>query len=299
CGVALHAIAPVFDDPARGKLVFGVASSAAGVALVLAGGYRLFERMMAICAGLMFVVIVVTAALLWPGTGEVVSGLVVPRIPDAGGQGITWTTALIGGIGGTVTVLCYGYWIREEGRAGMEELRVCRIDLGVGYAMTAVFGMCMVMIGSTMEIEGGGAGLIVSLADRLEQPLGPAGRWALLLGALGAVFSSLLGVWQAVPYLFADVTQQIAGRSGPVDERSRAYRFYLLAIATAPVATLLVSFKQVQKVYAITGALFMPLLAVTLLVLNRRAWAGDGQNRPLGTAALLVTLAFFVYLAIG
>src|SRR5690606_19568161 len=190
CGVALHAIAPVFDDPARGKLVFGVASSAAGVALVLAGGYRLFERMMAICAGLMFVVIVVTAALLWPGTGEVVSGLVVPRIPDAGGQGITWTTALIGGIGGTVTVLCYGYWIREEGRAGMEELRVCRIDLGVGYAMTAVFGMCMVMIGSTMEIEGGGAGLIVSLADRLEQPLGPAGRWALLLGALGAVFSS-------------------------------------------------------------------------------------------------------------
>jgi len=34
--------------------------------------------------------------------------------------------------------------------------------------------------------------------------VGPAARWAFLVGAWGAVFSSLLGVWQSVPYLFAD-----------------------------------------------------------------------------------------------
>jgi Mn2+/Fe2+ NRAMP family transporter len=43
CGVALHAILPVFEDAATGKIVFGVAASLLGVALVRLGGYRLFE----------------------------------------------------------------------------------------------------------------------------------------------------------------------------------------------------------------------------------------------------------------
>jgi len=33
--------------------------------------------------------------------------------------------------------------------------------------MTALFGIAMVMIGATIEVRGGGAGLLVSLADRL------------------------------------------------------------------------------------------------------------------------------------
>lgn len=298
CGVALHAMVPVLDDPAQAKLVFGIAASAIGVLLVLAGGYRLFEKVMGVCIGVMFVVVVLTAGVFWPGIADVGAGLVVPRIPDIHGNGLAWTTALMGGIGGTVTVLCYGYWIREKGRSGIGQLRVCRIDLGVGYATTAVFGVCMVIIGSTMSIEGGGADLVVDLAEKLAGPLGPAGRWAFLIGAFGAVFSSLLGVWQAVPYLFADVVQLSRGESGPIDTRSRAYRISLLALATIPTVTLLVSFKELQKIYAITGAVFMPLLALTLLIMNRRAWIGAACNRPLATAALVTTLAFFVYLAI-
>ena len=54
---------------------------------------------------------------------------------------------LPGGVGGTLTVLCYGYWIREEGRIDMQQMRTCRVDLGVGYVMTAVFGVCMVILG--------------------------------------------------------------------------------------------------------------------------------------------------------
>ena len=111
----------------------------------------------------------------------------------------------MGGIGGTVTVLCYGYWIREVDRTGKNDLRTCRIDLAVAYAVTALFGIAMVIIGSTIEIEGRGAGLLVTLSERLVENLGMAGRWIFLVGALGAVYSSLLGVWQAVPYLFADL----------------------------------------------------------------------------------------------
>ena len=83
--------------------------------------------------------------------------------------------------------------IREEGRRGAEDLRLCRIDLATAYAMTALFGIAMVIIASHLHIEGKGAGLMVVLAERLGESLGPVGRWAFLIGTLGAVFSSLLG----------------------------------------------------------------------------------------------------------
>lgn len=308
CGVCVGALVPVFDDPDDAKLVFGIAQSAIGLALVWGGGFALFERVMGVCIAVMFVSVIVTAAVIWPGWGEVGHGLLVPGIPDAGGSEIAWTVALMGGVGGTVTILSYGYWIREKGRVGLSWLRVCRIDLAAAYIMTAVFGIGMVIIGSTITIEGSGAGLIVKLADRLEDSLGPAGRWLFLLGAWGAVFTSLLGVWQAVPYIFADLIGLIRerrdqgaadggeGRIRAVNTRSRPYRGYLLAIATVPILGLLVSFKDIQKYYAVVGAGFMPVLALALLVLcGRRAWIGSARTRLLGTAALLVTMGFFAW----
>ena len=100
--------------------------------------------------------------------------------------------ALIGGVGGTLTILCYGYWIREKEREGVGELRLCRVDLGVGYAATALFCMAMVVIGSTIEVEGRGAALVVDLADRLEGPLGPVGRWIFLIGFVLVILSLII-----------------------------------------------------------------------------------------------------------
>ena len=306
CGVALHALIPVFEDAARAKVVFGVGASLLGLVLVLLGGFRLFEKVMAVCIGVMFVTTIITAGILWPGMGAFAKGLLVPVIPDVGGSGLTWTVALIGGIGGTVTVLCYGYWMREAGRSGADDLATCRIDLGFAYGMTALFGIAMVIIGSTVEITGGGAGLLVTLSDQLEESVGAAGRWAFLLGALGAVFSSLLGVWQAVPYIFADVwrlsfrTADSAIEPGAaVNTRSIAYRGYLVAIALVPMAGLLMSFREIQKLYAVIGAAFMPLLAVLLLILNGRVeWVGaDMKNRWPALVGLIATLGFFGWVA--
>lgn len=306
CGVTIHAIVPVFAGAATGKVVFGIMASLVGLVLVWLGGYRLFEKVMGVCIGLMFVTVVVTAILVWPGTAAVMRGLFVPIIPDAAGKGVTWTVALIGGVGGTLTVLCYGYWIREEGREGVEGVRTCRIDLGVGYAMTILFGIAMVIIGSTVTVDGRGAGLVVALADQLGERLGPVGRTVFLAGALGAVFSSLLGVWQSVPYLFADIWRLFlrrrvfpkAASSDTVDTRTLPYRLYLVGIAFVPMLGLLMSFRQAQKLYAIVGAAFMPLLALALLILNgRRAWVGDRVNRPATVAALSATLAFFGWMA--
>ncbi len=303
-GVALHAMFPIFSAATTGKIVFGMISGVAGVLLVLKGGYALFDKVMRVCIAIMFVTVVATAVLLWPGTGAVIQGLFIPRIPDVGTEGLTWTVALIGGVGGTLTVLCYGYWLREAGRTKQSDLRVCRIDLGTGYLMTAVFGISMVIVGSTITVEGGGAELLVDLSSQLEESIGAAGKWLFLVGTVGAVLSSLLGVWQCVPYLFADCWRLLrhrdaAGMPEEVDTRSMPYRSYLVLIALVPMIGLFWSFRDVQMLYTVTGALFFPVLALVLLIFNgRSSWVGSRfRNRPLTIVTLVAVLLFFTWLA--
>ena len=267
CGATFHAMVSIFDDAETDKIFYGILHSLVALVLVRLGGYRLFAKVMSICIGVMFVVVVVTAVMLKPPLHEVVAGLFVPRIPDIGGEGLDWTIALLGGVGGTLTILCYGYWIREEGRQGAEDLTLCRIDLAIAYLITAIFGLSMVVIGSQMDhLKGDGANLIVNLADALETSLAPIGtqaKWAFLVGTWGAVFSSLLGVWQSLPYLFTDFwnlmydPQRTNGRR-VIDTQSKPYKGYLFALATLPAFGLwLLDFETAQKMYAVVGALFV------------------------------------------
>lgn len=300
-GIAVHALVPVFEDAARAKLVFGALQSFIAAGLVYAGGYRLFERVMSVCIGVMFLVCVATAIILAPDLTAVAKGLFIPTIPRFPGEGLSWTIALLGGVGGTVTVLCYGYWIREAGRDSIDQLFDCRIDLGVGYAMTAVFGIAMIVIGSQLgRIEGTGASLIVNLADVLQARSGSLGlfmKWAFLIGAWGAVFSSLLGVWQSVPYLFADFLQRFLPPKQEhvkIDASNPTYLCVLIGLSTVPILGLWkLDFATAMKINGLIGAVFIPLLAVTLLVLNgSKRLMGDNRNSPLTKTLLVVALGF-------
>lgn len=307
CGATAHALvsplaAPELS-PQAGKAIFGVACSIAGLALVRLGGFKLFERVMAVCVGLMFAVVLVSAVAVRPDAGEVLRGLLVPRVPAAGEQGVGWTLGLIGGVGGTLTIICYGYWMREVGRDAPSALGVMRLDATIGYAMTALFGIAMVIIGSGVPVEGGGASLLVRLAERLEGALGVWARWAFLLGAFCAVFSSLLGVWQAVPYIYADFWNIIrAGESnapaGPPTTSEPVYRWGTLALAIVPLPGLFLTFSMAQKLYTVFGALFVPALAVVLLLLTpRRRLMGALRSGPLASALLAAIAAGLLVIA--
>ncbi|MEX2174033.1 MAG: Nramp family divalent metal transporter [Pirellulaceae bacterium] len=311
CGSAAHAIFPLFESPQRDKIFYGLLHSAVTVGLLRYGGYRWFERIMSGLVVVMFAVVVGSAIAIAPDWGQVVSGLLVPQIPDAGGQGVSWTIALMGGIGGTVTVLSYGYWIREQGRLSAADIRTCRLDLASGYGMTALFGLGMVIIGSELldmtDDPSKGTTFIIRLAEQIDRRLGDWGwlaRWGFVLGAWAAVYSSLLGVWQSVPLLFADAWRLLRQSDSPAAEqkpstRWASYRWYQIALATIPAIGLWFNFVQLQKLNAIVGALFVPLLAAVLLLLNgRRDLLGAHRNAWLSWLVLVGALLFFAAAAV-
>ena len=67
-------------------------------------------------------------------------------------------------------------------------------------------------------------------------------------------------------------------------------------MATLPMLGLWVGFANMQKFNAIWEALFMPILAMTLLILDGRArWVGEGyKKRPLTSTVLVLILLFFL-----
>lgn len=291
------------DAARRDKIVWGIVHSLAGLLLVWFGGFKVFEIAMAVCIAVMFGTVLLTAVLAKPNPSAVLQGTLVPRIPSGAGADFStslgWVLGVLGGVGGTATLLCYGYWIREERREGAAGVRACRLDLGVGYLLTALFGMAMISLGSGLKLDGQGDDYAPILAGRLSEVMGPWGRWIFLLGFWGAVFSSLLGVWQGVPYLFADFVLLCRGRSAAQEKidlaKTREYKFYLVALALLPMVLLWLPVKRIQLLYAIFGAFFMPLLALTLLILNnRRDWVGDRfKSGWIINLMLGLTLLFF------
>jgi Mn2+/Fe2+ NRAMP family transporter len=165
-GVAAQAILPISEDPVRGKQLWGLLQSLIAGGVVLLGGFGAFARLMKLCIAVMFAVVLMAALSQWPGTAVLVEGLLQPQRSLIGGAETRWTLALMGGVGGTVTLLCYGYWLREAGARAPETLSACRIDLALGYGMTALFGLAMVIIGAGVQVEGQGANLLIAPCRR-------------------------------------------------------------------------------------------------------------------------------------
>ena len=295
-GLAIHALVPDISVE-----VGGAVQSLIAAALVLLGRYRLLEVMMKFFIALMFAVVIYCAVALQPDWGAVLAGIVIPQLPEGS---VFFLLGVMGGVGGSVTLLSYGYWIRERDWRGPERLGQVRIDLLVAYGLTGLFGIAIMIIAAGVSPEVlSGSKMVLAVADEMGITVGEVGRWVFLAGFWGAVFSSMLGVWQGVPYLFADFVHEWRGNTDDkvIDTRSTPYRVYLAYLALPPMI-LLWAGKPVWVVliYAVAGAAFMPLLAGLLLYMNGfRDWLGALRNRTPGNIALAATLVLFTVLLVN
>jgi len=316
CGLAAHALIPAISYRS-----WAVVHGLLALMLVWFEGYPVIEKIMRWAVGLMFGAIVGTAALHMPRVGDVVAGLVVPRVP-AGGTLLV--AGVIGGVGGTLTLLSYGYWLREKGWSGRTWIGAARFDLLVGYGLTGLFGVAVIVLGHSVLLPRGvtveGSGSVLQMAEMLGG--GPAcvfARWVFVIGFWAAVATSIVGVWQGIPYLFAHSWSLLRHRpaaaspaesgGGPgeprpdscdaVSTRGGAYRWYLVLMTFLPMTLLLVD-RPVWLVvaYAALGSLFMPFLAATLLALNNRASLGPLRNGLLVNVLLVACLVLFAWLGI-
>ena len=224
--------------------------------------------------------------------------------------GATSFLSVFGGIGGSIAMLAYNYWLREERRVGPEWLSFVRGDIAVAYVFTAVFGMAIMTVATqAFHVPGiaiTNAQAVTRMAETLGATIGPPGFYAYAAGFWAAVFASLLGVWQSLPYLFADYYGLL--RDLPDDERarltsvtSRPYRIALLFVTLVPIPFAFVDQPLFMiRTFTIVGSLFIPFLAATLLYLNNRVLPVErGVPRNSWATNLVLVLAMLIFAAVG
>jgi Mn2+/Fe2+ NRAMP family transporter len=284
-----------------------VAHALAGGAIVLAGGFVGFERVMKTLIVTMFVAIVACAALTFGDPATVVRGFVVPTVP-AGATGSV--LSVLGGVGGSIAMLAYNYWLREERMEGPGWLGFVRADIAVAYVFTAIFAMA-VMIVATQAFHVPGVAItnaqaVTKMAETLGTSVGPVGFYVYAVGFWSAVFASLLGVWQSLPYLYADVYGLLrhyprAVRDTLTTVSSPVYRLALAFVTLVPVPLAFIDQPlAVIRTFTIVGSLFVPFLAAVLLYLNNVCLPADSavpRNSWLANAGL--ALALLVFAAVG
>ncbi|MEV6106010.1 Nramp family divalent metal transporter [Streptomyces sp. NPDC051940] len=300
-----------------GLKTWAVLCGLTGLVFVWYNRYAVFEKVMTVLVGVMFVTTVYLAARVSPNLGDALAGL-VPVLPDGS---LIYTLGLIGGVGGTVTMAAYGYWINAKGWTDTGWLRVMRLDNRVAYLTTGVFVIAMLFVGAELlhstgiALSTGSTGL-VDLGDVLADRYGDATARLFLIGFLATSFTSLIGVWHGVSLLFADFVENVrAGTAGDRGagvsesvaevadgraERSPAFRAYLLWLTFPPMCLLWLDQPFALVIgYGVLGAFFLPFLALTLLwLLNSgrtpRAW----RNGALSNVMLFAAGVLFLVLCV-
>ncbi|WP_406246962.1 Nramp family divalent metal transporter [Streptomyces anulatus] len=310
---ALPIVALFPDGP--GLKFWAIVTGLIGLAFVWFNRYAVFEKVMTVLIGIMFVVVVYVAARVVPDVGASFAGL-LPVLPDGS---LLYTLGLIGGVGGTITMAAYGYWVNAKGWSNSSWMKVMRLDNRVAYITTGIFVVAMLIVGaellhaSQVALTSGDRGLI-DLGKVLEDRFGAGTAKLFLVGFFATSFSSLIGVWHGVSLMFADFVERFrapAAGGAKTEEhegadvaerrqRSLPFRAYLLWL-TFPPMTLLWLDEPFGLViaYGVLGAFFMPFLALTLLwLLNSSRTPGEWRNGWVSNGMLALSGLLFIVLCV-
>lgn len=288
--------------------LWAVLSGLAGFIFVWFGRFGFLEKAMTVLVGVMFVTVVGSAIVIMFNIGQSDYSL-APSVPEGSFIRIL---GIIGGVGGTITLTCYSYWIHAKGWKGKKWIPMMRFDITSAYIITAIFAVSILIIaaellfGTGQTIEGNEG--LVGLADTYGDRFGDPARWALLVGIWAAVFTSILGPWHGISYIFADLVRLIQDHRRKtvtshesISEKDTSFRIYLAWMTFPPMLLLFLERPLLMVLaYGVLGAIFMPLLSIGLLyLLNSKKVEPAYRNGKINNVLLVLVVLLFLFLGGG
>jgi Mn2+/Fe2+ NRAMP family transporter len=268
-------------SPATLTLIAGVAA-----ALLLAtGNTKWIARIAGALVAVMGVAFLVTAVRLGPDLGELLKGLLVPRIPVGG-------TVLVLGLVGT-TVVPYNLFL------GSALARECRLDemrwgLAVAIIGGGVISLGVLVVGSAL----GGGLEYERLAAVLGDRLGGGAASSLAIGLFAAGFTSAV----TAPLAAALTARSLLGEKDDPKwtDRSIRYRLVWIGVLVIGMAFGIADVRPIPVIIlaqAFNG-LLLPLIAVFLwIAMNDGDLLGEGVNSRLQN--LVMGLVVLVCVGLG
>jgi NRAMP (natural resistance-associated macrophage protein)-like metal ion transporter len=278
------------------------------LALQVFGSYRLIARVFKWLALALFAYIG-AAIFAHPDPGEVLRGTFVPTFS----LDPKFLATLVAILGTTISPYLF-FWqcnqeVEEEielGRtqawqrrgASNAELKYRALDVNTGMLLSNVV-MYFIILATAATLFKAGQTDIQSAADAAEalEPLaGPAAKYLLALGLIGAGFLAVPILTGAAAYA---VSEAFGWKYGLAEQPGRAKEFYSV-IVIATLVGMLINFVGINPIQAlfwtavINGFLAPPLMVLIMLVANHREIMGHRTNgRWLNVMGWLATIVMF------
>lgn len=283
------AIALDLLTPVSRSVYAGLIGAAAALMLAI-GAYRVIEKLLIGLVALMSLAFIATAVMVGPALGEVLGGMLVPKLPPGS---LLTVVALIGTTVVPYNLFLHATAVQEKWPKDVplnEALRQARVDSAGSIILGGLVTLAIVITAATCFALGTEIHSADAMAVQLEPLLGPAAKAFFAAGLFAAGLSSAITAPLAACYA-------VAGALGwRLDLRSRRVRaVWVAVIAVGTLFAVRVGHSPVAAIVFAQAAngVLLPLVAVFLLMMvNRRELLGKYANGAaanlLGTGVILV-----------
>ncbi len=266
------AAASIFSNGTLSLRFWVALNATAAFLLLLAGSYKLLEKVLIALVILMSLTFLTTAIIVAPQVPALLKGMFVTSIPK--GAVIT----LVGLIG--TTVVPYNLFLHasavQERWHSPSDLPEARLDISVSMILGGVISMAIIVTASAAFF---GTGTEITSGADLARQLEPlAGRWAKYITSIG-LFAAGISSSITAPMAAAYATAGIMGWKR--DLRSARFRMVWMFILLAGVIFAMLGFKPVEAILfaQVANGILLPVIAVYLLVvMNSRRIMSDNVN---------------------
>lgn len=259
--------------------------------LLWSGRYRVVEGALVGMVAVMSVVFLVTASMVRPSPGDILSGLLVPRLPDGA---LLFTLALVGTTVVPYNLFLHASAVRERFR-GPEALGAARRDLTLSILVGGAVSMAIVLTAAgTIHGGEGGVESAADMARQLEPLLGP---WA---GAFFSIGLLAAGLTSSVTAPLAAAWATAGALGWRTDLRAPGIRAVWLVVLGTGMVLAGFGVRPVEAILFAQAAngILLPCVAVFLLLaVNDGRWMGELRNGRIANVAGVTVTA--VALALG
>ena len=282
--------------PSLGKIPVAIFVFAVAAGLLLSGKYDIVEKVLTALVVLMGILFLITAIAVKPNFGEVLKGLVVPRVPQMN-RAWFYVTGLIG-----TTVVPYNIYLHASSSAKKwgkdgdkdEALKTSLTDSILSIGLGGIISMCIV-ITAAVCYDGSGTAAIASGKAMAEQLKPILGSWATVAFGIG-LFAAGMSSAITAPLAAAFASSGILGWGEDMKKkRFMAIWGIVLIFGLVAVCTLGASPTEIILFAQAANAFLLPITAILLMIVcnDKKYMDGHGNGlviNILGVIVLAVTL---------
>ncbi|MCM4160216.1 divalent metal cation transporter [Antarcticibacterium flavum] len=255
--------------------------------LLAVGSYKILERVFIGLVAFMSISFLITAVLVKPNFGEIMSGLF---LPSTGAAGMLTVIAIVG-----TTVVPYNLFLHASlvGEKWKQpgDLKIARKELFFAIALGGLVSMAIVIVAAASSLSQ--VETAADLAVGLEPLFGTYATWFIALGLMAAGITSSITAPLAAAYV---VKGCLGWKEGMNSLKFKSVWAGILILGVI-FSSLQIKPVEIIKFAQVANGLLLPVIAIFLFwIVNKASIMGESRNTTLQNVLGLVIISISILL---